>query len=152
MAVLLPATGPAPTPRALAGCGKLPSGVPLHGGLSLWQRGRLQLTSGDFHRHGSSCFQTFNVFQWQRRSCFWAIASLIGRSFSRCLRNRLLCDSPMRFTIRPFGYALKWALLRAVAADFFFNCWYLEIPSDSRIRHVPRCVYYHAQGFRLETF
>jgi hypothetical protein len=23
--------------------------------------------------------------------------------------------------------------LRAVAADFFINCWYLEIPSDNRI-------------------
>jgi hypothetical protein len=22
-------------------------------------------------------------------------------------------------------------VLRAVAADFFFNCWYLEIPSDN---------------------
>jgi hypothetical protein len=29
MAVLLRATGPAPTPRALAGCGKRPSGAPL---------------------------------------------------------------------------------------------------------------------------
>jgi hypothetical protein len=42
--------------------------------------------------------------------------------------------------------------LRSVAADFFFNCWYLEIPSDNRIRHVPRCVYCHAQSFRLEAF
>jgi hypothetical protein len=23
------------------------------------------------------------------------------------------------------------AVLRAVLADFFFNCWYLEIPSDT---------------------
>jgi hypothetical protein len=38
-------------------------------------------------------------------------------------------------------------VLRVVAADFFFNCWYLEIPSDNRIRHLPRCVNYHAQGF-----
>jgi hypothetical protein len=29
------------------------------------------------------------------------------------------------------------AVLRAVAADFFLNCWRLEIPSDNRIRHVP---------------
>jgi hypothetical protein len=43
-------------------------------------------------------------------------------------------------------------ILRAVAADFFFNCWFLEIPSDNRIRHIPRCVQYYAQGFRLETF
>jgi hypothetical protein len=26
------------------------------------------------------------------------------------------------------------AVLRAVVADFSYNCWYLEIPSDSRIR------------------
>jgi hypothetical protein len=25
-------------------------------------------------------------------------------------------------------------VLRAVAADFFFNCWYLEIPWDNRAR------------------
>jgi hypothetical protein len=43
-------------------------------------------------------------------------------------------------------------VLRAVVADFSFNCWYLEIPSDSHIRHIPRCVHYHAQGFRLEAF
>jgi hypothetical protein len=24
-------------------------------------------------------------------------------------------------------------VLRAVAVDFFFNCWYLEIPSDNGI-------------------
>jgi hypothetical protein len=39
-------------------------------------------------------------------------------------------------------------VLRAVAADFFSNCWYLEIPSDNRIRHIPRCVHHHAQGFK----
>jgi hypothetical protein len=43
-------------------------------------------------------------------------------------------------------------VLRAVAADFFFNCWYLEIPSDNHISHVPMCVHCHAQGFPLETF
>jgi hypothetical protein len=43
-------------------------------------------------------------------------------------------------------------VLRAEAADFFFNCLCLEIPSDNRIRHVPRFVHYHAQGFLLETF
>jgi hypothetical protein len=43
-------------------------------------------------------------------------------------------------------------VLRAVAADFFFICWCLEIPSLNRIRHVPRCVHYHAQSFRLEPF
>jgi hypothetical protein len=42
-------------------------------------------------------------------------------------------------------------VLRAVAADFFFNCWYLEIPSDNRIRYKPRCVQSHAQGFRLDA-
>jgi hypothetical protein len=38
-------------------------------------------------------------------------------------------------------------VLRAVAADFFFNCWYLEIPSDNRIRHIPRCVHYMRKAF-----
>jgi hypothetical protein len=30
------------------------------------------------------------------------------------------------------------SVLRAVAVDFFFSCCYLEIPSESRIRHVPK--------------
>jgi hypothetical protein len=36
-------------------------------------------------------------------------------------------------------------VLGTVAADFFFNCWYLEIPSDNRIGHIPLCVHYHAE-------
>jgi hypothetical protein len=43
------------------------------------------------------------------------------------------------------------SVLRAVMVDFFFNCWCLEIPSDNRTLHVPRCVYNHAQNFRLEA-
>jgi hypothetical protein len=43
-------------------------------------------------------------------------------------------------------------VLRVVAADLFFNCWYLEVPSDNRIRLIPLCVQYHAQGFGLEAF
>jgi hypothetical protein len=43
-------------------------------------------------------------------------------------------------------------ILRAEAADFFFNCWYLDISLDNHIQHVPRCTHYHAHGFRLETF
>jgi hypothetical protein len=43
-------------------------------------------------------------------------------------------------------------ILRAEAADFYFNCWYLQIPLDNHIRHVTRYVNYHEQGFRLETF
>jgi hypothetical protein len=35
-------------------------------------------------------------------------------------------------------------VLRAIAEDFFFNCWCLEIPSDNRIRYTPRCVHCHA--------
>jgi hypothetical protein len=34
------------------------------------------------------------------------------------------------------------SILGAVAANFFFNCWYLEIPLNNRIRHIPRCVRY----------
>jgi hypothetical protein len=43
-------------------------------------------------------------------------------------------------------------VLRAVVADFYIKCLYLEISSDNRIRHIPRCVHYHAQSFGLETF
>jgi hypothetical protein len=43
-------------------------------------------------------------------------------------------------------------VLRAVAANFFCNYWYLDIPSANRIRHIPKCVHYYAQGFRLEAF
>jgi hypothetical protein len=42
-------------------------------------------------------------------------------------------------------------ILRAVAADFYFNCWYLEISSDDHSWHVPSCVRYNVQGLRLET-
>jgi hypothetical protein len=27
-------------------------------------------------------------------------------------------------------------MLRAVVVDFFFNCWYLEIPSDDHIQNI----------------
>jgi hypothetical protein len=63
MAVLLRATGPplfwpvrgqaAPTPHALARCGKRPFGAPLDPSSSLVRRGWLQLTSGDSHRQGN---------------------------------------------------------------------------------------------------
>jgi hypothetical protein len=43
-------------------------------------------------------------------------------------------------------------VLRAVATDFYCNWWCIEFPSDSRIRHIPRCVHYHAHCFRLEAF
>jgi hypothetical protein len=37
--------------------------------------------------------------------------NLVSRSFGRCLRNCLLLSgSSMRFTTRPFGYALRRAL------------------------------------------
>jgi hypothetical protein len=36
-------------------------------------------------------------------------------------------------------------VLRAVAADFLFNCWYLEIPSD-----IPSCVRYHDSEMRVK--
>jgi hypothetical protein len=37
-------------------------------------------------------------------------------------------------------------VLRTVAADFYFNCWYVEIPSGNRIRHIPRCVHLLVQS------
>jgi hypothetical protein len=30
-------------------------------------------------------------------------------------------------------------VVRAVAADYFFNCWCLELSSDNRILQDPRC-------------
>jgi hypothetical protein len=75
---------------------------------------------------------------------------MVGRSFGRCLRSRLLSGTSMN-QVQGFRAETK-TVLRAVAKDFFFNCWCLEIPSDNSIRHVPMCVCYHAQGVRLETF
>jgi hypothetical protein len=42
-------------------------------------------------------------------------------------------------------------VLRAVAADFFFKCWYLEIPSDNCIRHIPRCEAFDWKRSRIST-
>jgi hypothetical protein len=44
-------------------------------------------------------------------------------------------------------FAEASTILRAVAADFFFNCWYLEIPSDNRIWYIPRCVLIMLKAF-----
>jgi hypothetical protein len=43
---------------------------------------------------------------------------LVGRSFSRCLRNRLLSGSSMRFTIRPFGRLLSGSSMRFTSRPF----------------------------------
>jgi hypothetical protein len=54
--------------------------------------------------------------------------------------------SPVVWLLNEVHYYSVWVcteastVLRAVAEDFFFNCSCLEIPSDNRIRHVPRCV------------
>jgi hypothetical protein len=48
----------------------------------------------------------------------------------------------MRFSDRPFGCA--------VAADLFFNCWCMEIPSDNCIWHVPRCAPIMHKAFEWE--
>jgi hypothetical protein len=37
--------------------------------------------------------------------------NLVGRSFGRCLRNRLLSGSSMRFTVRSLGCAMRRALI-----------------------------------------
>jgi hypothetical protein len=49
-------------------------------------------------------------------------------------------------------YTEARSVLRAVVMDLFLNCWCLEIPSDNRIRHLPRCGYNRAQYSRLEAF
>jgi hypothetical protein len=43
-------------------------------------------------------------------------------------------------------------IVRAVAADFFFDCGDVEIPANESIRDIPWGVHNHAQGLRLESF
>jgi hypothetical protein len=43
-------------------------------------------------------------------------------------------------------------VVRAEAADFFCECWAVEVPSDERVGHVLEGVHYHAQGLGLESF
>jgi hypothetical protein len=43
-------------------------------------------------------------------------------------------------------------IVRAVTADFFFDCWAAEVPSDDGIRDIPGDVHNHAQDLRLESF
>jgi hypothetical protein len=43
-------------------------------------------------------------------------------------------------------------VVRAVAADFFFDCGDVEIPANESIRNMPGGVHYHAQDLRLESF
>jgi hypothetical protein len=43
-------------------------------------------------------------------------------------------------------------IVRAEAADFFFSCGTVKIPSDERVGDVPGSVHYHAQSFGLESF
>jgi hypothetical protein len=43
-------------------------------------------------------------------------------------------------------------IVRAVTADFFFDCRAAEVPSDKWIRDVPCGVHNHAQDLRLESF
>jgi hypothetical protein len=99
---------------------------------------------------------------------------MVGRSIGKCLCSHLLLSGcAMRFTTRTFGCALMRAFVIAVAADFFFNCWYLELYSaqtkvqplsctDLLIRSVlrilcwkwklyPRVVFYNS-GFESELY
>jgi hypothetical protein len=43
-------------------------------------------------------------------------------------------------------------IVRAVTADFFFDCRAAEVPSDEWIRDVPWGFHNHAQDLRLESF
>jgi hypothetical protein len=43
-------------------------------------------------------------------------------------------------------------VVRAVTADFVFDCWAVEVPSDECVRDIPGSVHYHAQDLRLESF
>jgi hypothetical protein len=61
------------------------------------------------------------------------------------------------FIIRSFVCALKAStVLRAVAADFFHNCWHMEIPSDNRIvklycKIFPACNHFLTEQFCIIT-
>jgi hypothetical protein len=43
------------------------------------------------------------------------------------------------------------AAMGAVAAYCFLNGWNLKVSPDKSVQHIPRCVYCHAQGLRLEA-
>jgi hypothetical protein len=42
--------------------------------------------------------------------------------------------------------------VRAVTADFFFDCKAAKVPSDERVGDVPGSVHYHAQDLGLKSF
>jgi hypothetical protein len=44
------------------------------------------------------------------------------------------------------------AVLRADAADFFFNGCQFEVSTDESVRHIPGCDDDYAQGLRLKAF
>jgi hypothetical protein len=44
------------------------------------------------------------------------------------------------------------AVMGVVVANFFLNWWNVKVSPDKSVRHIPWCVYYHVQGFRLEAF
>jgi hypothetical protein len=44
------------------------------------------------------------------------------------------------------------SIVIVVTADFFFDCWAAEVPSDEWIRDEPGGVHNHAQDLRLESF
>jgi hypothetical protein len=42
-------------------------------------------------------------------------------------------------------------IVRAVAVDFFYDCWAEKIPSDERVGDVPGSIHYHVQGPGFES-
>jgi hypothetical protein len=44
------------------------------------------------------------------------------------------------------------AVMGAAVAYCFLNWWNWKVSPDKSVRHIPRCVYCPAQGFRLEAF
>jgi hypothetical protein len=44
------------------------------------------------------------------------------------------------------------AVVGAVAAYCFLNWWNWKVSQDKSVWHIPWCIHYHAQGFRLEAF
>jgi hypothetical protein len=60
---------------------------------------------------------------------------------------------PKKFYCEMIGMGAKSiTIVRAVAADFFFDFRAAEVPSDQRIRDVPWGVHNDAQDLRMESF
>jgi hypothetical protein len=64
-------------------------------------------------------------------------------------KSPLLSVCSTRFNNRSFRCVLSRGLYWELYWRSSINCRCLDIPSDNRVRHEPKCLHYRAQGFRL---